>query len=86
MSIKIKSTDLIGTNGARKSATIRTLLNFIYPIGGSGIIFGMGIVKLFSFFKLFFIFLQKSTQIRFLICIYSVWKIEKELKYKNKIK
>lgn len=35
----------IGPNGAGKSTTIRTLLNFIYPSGGSAAIFGKDIVK-----------------------------------------
>lgn len=35
----------IGPNGAGKSTTIKTLLNFIYPTGGSATIFGMDIVK-----------------------------------------
>ena len=35
----------IGPNGAGKSTTIKTLLNFVYPTGGSGTIFGMDIVK-----------------------------------------
>lgn len=35
----------IGPNGAGKSTSIKTLLNFVYPTGGSGTIFGMDIVK-----------------------------------------
>lgn len=35
----------IGPNGAGKSTTIKTLLNFIYPTGGEGRIFGMDISK-----------------------------------------
>ena len=35
----------IGPNGAGKSTTIRTLLNFIYPTGGSASIFGKDIVR-----------------------------------------
>ena len=35
----------IGPNGAGKSTFIRTILNFIYPTEGSGIIFGKDIVK-----------------------------------------
>ncbi len=35
----------IGPNGAGKSTTIRTLLNFIYPSGGSASIYGMDIVS-----------------------------------------
>mgnify|MGYP001202489036 FL=1 len=35
----------IGPNGAGKSTTIRTLLNFVYPTGGSATIFGKDIVK-----------------------------------------
>ncbi len=35
----------IGTNGACKSTTFRTLLNFIYPTSGSAAIFGKDIVK-----------------------------------------
>ncbi|MEX2416142.1 MAG: ABC transporter ATP-binding protein [Paenibacillaceae bacterium] len=35
----------IGPNGAGKSTTIRTLLNFIYPTGGSATIFGKDVVK-----------------------------------------
>ncbi|MFZ5353804.1 MAG: ATP-binding cassette domain-containing protein [Bacillota bacterium] len=35
----------IGPNGAGKSTTIRTLLNFIYPTGGSASIFGKDILK-----------------------------------------
>ena len=35
----------IGPNGAGKSTTIRTLLNFIFPSGGSAKIFGLDSVK-----------------------------------------
>lgn len=35
----------IGPNGAGKSTTIRTLLGFIYPSGGSATIFGKDIIK-----------------------------------------
>jgi ABC-2 type transport system ATP-binding protein len=35
----------IGPNGAGKSTTIRTLLNFIFPSGGSATIFGKDIIK-----------------------------------------
>jgi len=35
----------VGKNGAGKSTTIRTLLNFIYPTGGSAKIFGLDCVK-----------------------------------------
>jgi ABC-2 type transport system ATP-binding protein len=34
----------IGPNGAGKSTTIRTLLNFIFPTGGSAKILGMDIL------------------------------------------
>jgi ABC-2 type transport system ATP-binding protein len=35
----------IGPNGAGKSTTIRTLLNLIYPTGGTATIFGLDIIK-----------------------------------------
>ena len=35
----------IGPNGACKSTTIKTLLNFIYPTSGEALIFGMDSVK-----------------------------------------
>ena len=35
----------VGKNGAGKSTTIRALLNFIYPTGGSAKIFGLDCVK-----------------------------------------
>lgn len=35
----------VGPNGAGKSTTIRTLLNFMFPTGGSATILGMDIVK-----------------------------------------
>lgn len=35
----------VGPNGAGKSTTIRTLLNFLFPTGGSAKIFGLDIVK-----------------------------------------
>lgn len=35
----------IGPNGAGKSTTIRTLLNLIYPTGGSATVFGKDILK-----------------------------------------
>lgn len=46
--LKIKEGEIfgfVGPNGAGKSTTIRTLLNFIFPTGGSAKIFGMDIVK-----------------------------------------
>ena len=48
VSLSVKSGEvvgLLGPNGAGKSTTIRTLLNFIFPTGGSGKILGMDIVK-----------------------------------------
>ena len=48
VNLKIKEGEIfgfVGPNGAGKSTTIRTLLNFIFPTGGSGKILGMDIVK-----------------------------------------
>lgn len=48
INLKIKEGEIfgfVGPNGAGKSTTIRTLLNFIFPTGGSGKILGMDIVK-----------------------------------------
>lgn len=54
VNLKIKEGEIfgfVGPNGAGKSTTIRTLLNFIFPTGGSGKIFGMDIVKESKYIK-----------------------------------
>lgn len=48
VNLKIKEGEIfgfVGPNGAGKSTTIRTLLNFIFPTGGSGKILGFDIVN-----------------------------------------
>lgn len=48
ISLEVKEGELygfVGPNGAGKSTTIRLLLNFIYPVSGSGKIFNKDIVK-----------------------------------------
>lgn len=48
VNLKIKEGEIfgfVGPNGAGKSTTIRTLLNFIFPTGGSAKILGFDIVK-----------------------------------------
>ena len=48
ISLEVKGGEIygfVGPNGAGKSTTIRLLLNFIYPVSGSGKIFNKDIVK-----------------------------------------
>lgn len=48
ISLEVKEGEIygfVGPNGAGKSTTIRLLLNFIYPVSGSGKIFNKDIVK-----------------------------------------
>ena len=48
ISLEVKGGEIygfVGPNGAVKSTTIRLLLNFIYPVSGSGKIFNKDIVK-----------------------------------------